>query len=173
MQKQLADKAAVIEKKGLAALRSHERESAGENSAPIAHEMAMKPLKGDFAKKMLAKLNSKAKHLADAAWHDQVTAVTTKDLGTATWPSAKQIEARDDDSMAVDTTLQGKGKALRKAKAKLTPRGKRVGKAKAKLTPRGKAKLTPRKLTPRGKAKAKLTPRKLTPRAKAKMNLLS
>ena len=115
MQKQLADKAAVIQKKGLAALRSHERESAGENSAPIVHEMAMKPLKGDFAEKMLAKLNRKAKHMAEAAWHNQVTAVTTKDLGTATWPSAKQIEARENDAMAVDTTLQGKGKAGRGA----------------------------------------------------------
>jgi hypothetical protein len=68
-------------------------------------------LKGNFAKAMLANLDQKEKHMAraawhsSAAWHSQVKAVTSQDLATASWRSAKEAESK---GMGVDTTLDDK-----------------------------------------------------------------
>ena len=62
-------------------------------------------LKGNFAKAMLANLDQKEQHMASAAWHSQVKAVTSQDLATASWRSAKEAESK---GMGVDTTLDDK-----------------------------------------------------------------
>jgi len=90
MKAQLAQKTAMMEKKGLqASAHSHQAQT-------------IKPLKGNFAKSMMAQLNSKEAHLAKKAWHSQVKAVTKQDLSTASWDSAKQDEEKGE---GVDTTL--------------------------------------------------------------------
>ncbi len=92
MRAQLAAKTAAMEKKDLRA--SHH----GGKAQPTA----LKPLKGAFALQMMAQLNQKAQHMASSAWHSQVKAVSTQDLATAQWDSAKQAEAQ---GMGTDTTL--------------------------------------------------------------------
>jgi hypothetical protein len=102
MEKQLATRVAKLEKQGIRAVEQH---------AHAATVHAKTSLKGDFAQKMLDQLNGKTKRMADAAWHDKVKAVTSKDLSKASWPSVKQIEHEDQDLSAVDTTLSSHKKA--------------------------------------------------------------
>jgi len=97
MKAQLAQKTAMMEKKGLVA-------------APNRHHVqASKPLKGNFAKSMMHALNQKTAHMAKNAWHHQMKAVTKQDLSTASWDSAKQYQQKEytqkENSEGVDTTL--------------------------------------------------------------------
>lgn len=99
MKAQLKQKAKIMEKQGLKAL------------APKHMARAYKPLKGAFAKDMMAQLNQKEKHMAASVWHRQVKAVTSQDLATARWDSARQWATKEEGSggkMAVDTTLYSK-----------------------------------------------------------------
>jgi hypothetical protein len=93
MKAQLAAKTSAMEKTDLRADLHH-----GGKAQPAA----LKPLKGAFALQMMAQLNQKAQHMASSAWHSQVKAVSTQDLATAQWDSAKQAEAQ---GMGTDTTL--------------------------------------------------------------------
>ena len=96
MKAQLAAKASALEKKDLKAVLHRDK----------LQPKATKPLQNSFAKQMMAQLNQKAQHMAASAWHSQVKAVSSKDLATAHWGSAKQAEA---EGMGIDTTLYSKG----------------------------------------------------------------
>ena len=96
MKAQLEAKTSALEKKDLKAVLHRDK----------PQPKAMKPLQNSFAKQMMAQLNQKAQHMAASAWHSQVKAVSSKELATAQWGSAKRAEAK---GMGIDTTLYSKG----------------------------------------------------------------
>jgi len=97
MKAQLAAKASALEKKDLKTVLHRDK----------PQTKTMKPLQNSFAKQMIAQLNQRAQHMAASAWHSQVKAVSSKDLATAQWGSAKRAEA--EGRMGIDTTLYSKG----------------------------------------------------------------